>query len=121
MIALSLHCASSQSKGLFNKNLTIVGEHWEPFFVIEEHSDGTETYRFVKNWLCFNFPFHYYINASHSGVMWELILFMQHARNFSFTITRPPNYDWGTCIGSNNCSGMIGLVNRKEADFAIGW
>ena len=55
VIALSLHCASSQSKGLFNKNLTIVGEHWEPFFVIEEHSDGTETYRFVENLLPFWF------------------------------------------------------------------
>ena len=69
----------------------------------------------------FNFPLLYYLNATSSGVMWELILFMQHARNFTFTITRPPNYDWGTCSGSSNCSGMIGLVNRKEADFAIGW
>ena len=58
--------------------------------------------------------------VTYSGVMWGLILFMQQARNFTFTIVRPPNEDWGTCIGSNNCSGMIGMVNRKEADFAIG-
>ena len=44
---------------------------------------------------------------------------MQQARNFTFFIVRPPNEDWGTCNGRNNCSGMIGMVNRREADFAI--
>ena len=53
--------------------------------------------------------------------MWELLMIMKHARNISFTLVRSADGLWGgTCYSSNNCSGMIGMVNRKEVDLALG-
>ena len=51
--------------------------------------------------------------------MWELLLFMQHANNFTFTLVHGDEV-WGNCYAINNCTGMVGMVNRKEADFALG-
>ena len=58
---------------------------------------------------------------SYRGIMWELLTIMKHARNTSFTFVRSADGQWGgTCYTSNNCSGMIGMVNRKEVDLALG-
>ena len=27
---------------------------------------------------------------------------------------------WGNCQNGSSCTGMVGMVNRKEVDFAIG-
>ena len=45
---------------------------------------------------------------------------MQQAKNFTFTMVAEGNYEWGTCYGVNNCTGMVGMVTRKEVDFALG-
>ena len=53
--------------------------------------------------------------------MWELLMIMKQAKNISFTLVAPSDGLWGgTCYSSNNCSGMIGMVNRKEVDMALG-
>ena len=59
---------------------------------------------------------------TYGGVMWELLMFMQQARNFNFTIIPPMDSNaWGGyCFDDNNCTGMAGMVNRQEADFALG-
>ena len=41
-------------------------------------------------------------------------------RNISFTLLEAPDRQWGNCYGKNNCTGMIGMVNRGEAHFALG-
>ena len=49
------------------------------------------------------------------------ILFMQHAINFTFTFVKPTEVLWGgTCYNAKNCTGIIGMLSRDEADFAIG-
>ena len=48
VVTLVKNCADASPGGLSNRNLTIAGEYWDPFFIIEENPDGTETYRLVK-------------------------------------------------------------------------
>ena len=48
-------------------------------------------------------------------------MIMRQAKNISFTVVGPSDGLWGgICYSSNNCSGMIGMVNRKEVDMALG-
>ena len=98
------------SKALFNKDIKIAAEAWKPFWIIY-CPDGTEKVH-LKD--CPKG------NMSYSGVLWELLLIMQHTRNISFTILMTPNSAWGTCFSKNNCTGMVGMVNRDEVDLAIG-
>ena len=56
----------------------------------------------------------------YGGIMWDFLMFMKEARNFTFTLVHETDYIWGECYGANNCTGMVGMVNRKEVDFAIG-
>ena len=89
-------------EGLRNKHLVIEGEYWDPFLMYETDA----------NWTA--------IEGTYYGVMWDLLMFMQQARNFTFEIVSVANYVWGSCHEVDNCTGMIGMVNRKEADFALG-
>ena len=58
---------------------------------------------------------------SYQGIIWELLMIMKQARNISFTLVRSADGLWGgTCYWSDNCTGMIGMVNRKEVDLALG-
>ena len=91
-------------KGLRNKHLIVEGEYWPPFLMYKYHDDNPFTA----------------VDGIYSGVMWDLLLFMQEARNFTFTILNKAEWEWGECSSINNCTGMIGMVNRKEVDFALG-
>ena len=94
-------CKDSK-EGLRNKHLLIEGEYWDPFLM----------YEMDANWTA--------IEGTYYGVMWDLLLFMQQARNFTFTIVSKADFEWGVCHEVDNCTGMIGMVNRKEVDFALG-
>ena len=56
---------------------------------------------------------------SYGGLLWELVLLMKHTRNITFTLI-PGDGKWGNCYNKTSCSGMIGMVNREEVDFALG-
>ena len=87
--------------GLANRNLLIVAEEWSPYWTIRENSDGSYEY---------------------GGVLYELLLFMQRARNFTFDVVRPEDGSWGDggCSSPNDTVGMMGMAARKEVDLAIG-
>ena len=56
-----------------------------------------------------------------NGAFWELLTFVQQARNCTFSIVKSVDSLWGgSCHSSNNCTGMIGMANRNEVDFALG-
>ena len=88
-----------QEMTLFNKHLTVAVESNPPFLVINKDINGKENY---------------------GGILWEALEYIQAARNITFTFLRPHDGQWGYCYATNNCTGMIGLVNRKEVDFATG-
>ena len=93
---------------LTNKHLMVEGEYWYPYLM----------------WACPGFGLDWEEDCPHEraydGVMWRLLLFMQRARNFTFTLVHEAEDEWGSCYAKNNCTGMIGMVNREEVDFALG-
>ena len=70
-----------------------------PMFIITKDKNGQDTY---------------------SGFMWDLIEYIQKARNCTVTVVVPKDKVWGYCHEKDNCTGMIGQVNRQEVDFALG-
>ena len=115
MVAMSLTLHTSASgvrkgeRALSNKNLTVAADSWPPFFIW--YCDGKEKELTEK---C---PVG---NRSYGGITWDLLLIVQRTRNISFTIVESIDRGWGHCYSKDNCSGMIGMVNRGEADLALG-
>ena len=104
----------SNDNRLSGKNLTIVASPWKPFLMWKCPNDQDWTEDWETD--CPNGD-----RRMYSGIMWELLIFMRQARNFSFSIISTGDHEWGgTCHNDNNCTGMIGSVNRGEADFALG-
>ena len=100
-LAAFLGCEAStmRQKSLTNKHLRIGAVVTPPFLVINKDINGNDVY---------------------SGLIWDFIEYIQEARNCSVTVIKPVDGLWGHCYGTNNCSGMIGQVNRKEVDIAVG-
>ena len=90
------HCKGHE---LSNVHLRIAKSDWVPFFMSERDADG--------DWKL-------------NGILGEFLYFMQQARNMTFTLIEEPNGVWGNCEDAKNCTGMIGMVNRREVDLAIG-
>ena len=87
--------------GLANRNLVVVAEEWSPYWTIRTTPDGGEEY---------------------GGVLYELLLFIQRARNFNFTVVSSPDGSWGDggCASAKESVGMMGMAARNEVDLAIG-
>lgn len=101
LMILFLGCEAS-SKGqqsLRNTHLKIGAVVTPPFLVLKKNNDGRDIY---------------------SGLIWDFVKYMQDARNVSVTVISPLDWLWGHCYECNNCSGMIGQVNRGEVELAVG-
>ena len=96
---LGCQVLSSRQMSLYNKHLKIGAVPFPPYLVRKKDKNGQESY---------------------SGILWDFVEYIQKARNCTFTVVIPPDGLGGNCFGKNNCTGMIGLVNRSEVDFAIG-
>ena len=98
-----VNCAYSIAEvhqGLRNKHLIIEGENWHPFLYFDRDEGGN--------------------TMNHKGIMWDLLLFMQKIKKFTFSFVSEADNVWGQCHSMNDSSGMIGMVTRKEVDFALG-
>ena len=84
--------------GLANKHLVVAAKHWKPFLIVDKDSEGTITY---------------------SGIMYELLRFMQQARNLTLSIISEDT-QWGTCDENDLCTGMFEMVNKSKVDIALG-
>ena len=89
---------------LRDKHITIAAEFWEPYLAYDWHKNDMGDYIF----------------SNYRGVMWELLLLMQRARNFTITVVHSSDGEWGVCHTINNCTGMFGMVYRREVDLALG-
>lgn len=99
MICYECQLSASRHLTLYNKNLTVAAEPWPPYLVAKKDERGMDTF---------------------SGPVWDFLQFIKEARNCTFKVVRPIDGLFGNCNGTNNCTGMIGQVVRKEADFALG-
>ena len=96
---LGCHAALMKQMTLSNKHLKMGAVPYSPFLIKNTNKNGEESY---------------------SGLLWDFIEYIQKARHCTVTVVTPPDGLWGRCYGYDNCTGMIGLVNRSEVDFAIG-
>ena len=95
---------------LQNKHLKVAGAPWSPFLML--YCNETRIF-----WAddCPDKK-----NITYNGVLWDFLNMVKVARNVTFSILTPPTPTWGYCYSMNNCTGMIGMVNRREVDFALG-
>ena len=56
----------------------------------------------------------------YSGIMLKVLEFLQESLNFTITMARPPDGEWGVLDLSGNWSGMVGMLKRNEVDIALG-
>ena len=95
---------------LLNRHLKVAAVPWRPFIMFycneKEMGDAHD---------CTNNG-----NITYGGALWDFLNMVKLKRNVTFSVLSPPTPTWGYCHGKNNCSGMIGMVNRKEVDFALG-
>ena len=87
---------TSEQERLTNKHLVIAAAPWPPYVVITKGDDG---------------------KIQVEGLIWDAVKFWLYARNFTYTVVLSSE---GFCSQPNNCTGTIGMVNRKEVDFALG-
>ena len=103
MKALFILCFGQQvpttrQMSLANRHFKIGATAWPPLLAIGKNDKGEDTIY---------------------GPVGEYLKYLEQARNCSFTIVIPTDKKWGHCNGSANCTGVIGLVAKKEVDFAI--
>ena len=70
-----------------------------PFFVIQEGKNGQKKY---------------------SGVLWDIIEYIQQSRNCKITVVTPTDGGFGDCFKNGTCNGILGMINRSEVDFSLG-
>ena len=107
---LAIQVPAKGHNSFLNKHLKVAAETWNPFIIFycnEKVMDYTDE--------CSDQG-----NMTYGGALWDLLKLIKQARNVTISIVRPPTYSWGYCYGVNNCTGMIGMVNRGEVDFALG-
>ena len=98
-ICFEFQVSAARQLAVSNQDLIVAAEPYPPYLVLTKDDNGT---------------------AIWSGLMWDFLEYIREARNCSFRLVRPRDGKWGNCYDSNNCTGMIGQVNRKEVDFALG-
>ena len=109
---------ATQDKGLSDRHLKIVAVPWIPFleWKCPEEPDlaWSDAWESERNCTKGN-------DRLYKGILWELLMFMQQARNFTFEFISIDDAWWGgSCYDVDNCTGIVGRVNRKEADFGLG-
>ena len=117
LIGISNPISAMMHNALTNKHLKVAASPWRPF-LMWKCPNHTKWYGWTDEWEvdCPNNE-----EKLFSGAFWELLAFIQQARNCTFELVKSVDSLWGGyCYSSNNCTGMIGMVNRREVDFALG-
>ena len=108
--ALDVEVPVKGPKSLMNQHLKVAAEYFKPYliFYCNEKDIGGAGECPDKG------------NMTYGGVLWDLLNMVKLARNVTYSILRPSTPIWGYCYGVNNCTGMVGMVTRREVDFALG-
>ena len=112
MASVGIQGHSMGRNSLLNKHLKVAALHHSPLFIF--YCDGREMKRSEVD------ECHDNGNITYGGILWNILKFVKHARNVTFSIVKHPTFSYGNCYVVNNCTGLIGMVNRKEVDFALG-
>ena len=91
---------------LKGRHIVVAAENWLPYFYFHENDDCNVN--IVEDQQCYE------------GIMYDLLLHMSLALNFTYDLVRPPDGKWGVGNADNEWNGMLGMIKRKEVDFALG-
>ncbi|XP_076315826.1 glutamate receptor ionotropic, kainate glr-3-like [Tachypleus tridentatus] len=79
-------------------HLRIAVEEWEPWIQVDETADG---------------------NMTINGPMAQVLQYLSRSINFTYELKRPFDHEWGI-LTNGSWTGMIGMINRNEADVGLG-
>ncbi|XP_066984772.1 glutamate receptor ionotropic, kainate glr-3-like [Macrobrachium rosenbergii] len=84
---------------LRGRHLKVGADVWSPWVSITEEPNGTLT---------------------SSGIAVGFLNTIASVMNFTYTVIKPLDGEWGRELGNGSFSGMIGMCQRKEVDIALG-
>ncbi|XP_064111335.1 glutamate receptor 1-like [Macrobrachium nipponense] len=80
-------------------HIRIAAETWVPYTIVTDKPDGT---------------------LEISGPMGHVVNMFAQFYGFDYTLIRPPDGLWGAKQPDGSWNGMMGMVDRKEVEFAVG-
>ncbi|XP_068206597.1 probable glutamate receptor [Palaemon carinicauda] len=80
-------------------HLTVAIGYWMPWCEISRHANGSLIV---------------------SGVAIEVFELIASKLNFTYTFVHEPSDEWGRKLTNDTWTGMIGMLDRKEVDMAVG-
>ena len=110
LLSTLMQVSVAESNHLLNGHLKVAAYPWKPFIMY--YCNGKEMGEYDE---CPDQD-----TMTYDGTIWQILRLVTLKRNVTFSILRPSSPTWGYCHGANNCTGMIGMVERREVDFAIG-
>ncbi|XP_068228772.1 glutamate receptor ionotropic, kainate glr-3-like [Palaemon carinicauda] len=84
---------------LRGRHLKVGADVWNPWVSIKEEPDGS---------------------LISTGIAVDFLNIIASVLNFTYTVIKPLDGEWGRDLGNGTFSGMIGMCQRKEVDLAIG-
>ncbi|XP_071529502.1 glutamate receptor ionotropic, delta-1-like [Panulirus ornatus] len=81
-------------------HLVVAAEQWVPWLRITENEDSRE--------------------LTYSGIMYNILISLSQALNFTYELRRPPDGLWGVGFPNGTWNGQLGMVKRREVDLALG-
>ena len=96
---LGCRVSSKRQMSLSNKHLKMGALPMPPFFVVQRGRDGQESY---------------------SGLLWDIVDYIQESRNCTITVVTQADGGFGNCFNNGTCNGILGMINRSEIDFSLG-
>ncbi|XP_068227741.1 probable glutamate receptor [Palaemon carinicauda] len=84
---------------LGGRHLIVAAEKWSPWVIFKEEPDGS----LLK-----------------SGIVIDMFNTIAEKMNFTYSVKRPPDVEWGRELPNGSFTGMIGMCQRNEVDVALG-
>ncbi|KAK8374177.1 hypothetical protein O3P69_018913 [Scylla paramamosain] len=81
-------------------HLKVAAEVWVPWVMLKESPDGTGLHA--------------------SGILVDLMKILASRLNFTYSVLRPVDGEWGRFLPNGSATGMIGMNQRQEVDMALG-
>ncbi|XP_042859276.1 probable glutamate receptor, partial [Penaeus japonicus] len=90
---------TNEEMSLSGTHLRVAAGLWVPFITFQDHEDGTFTT---------------------SGLLMDFMDIFARKLNFTFSVIKSVDGEWGRLLPNGSTTGMIGMCQRKEVDMALG-
>ncbi|XP_069166158.1 probable glutamate receptor [Procambarus clarkii] len=84
---------------LTGSHLRVAADVWVPWVMFQDDQVGT---------------------PHSSGILIDFLNILASKLNFTYSVIRPPDGEWGRVLPNGSTTGMIGMCQRQEVDMALG-